>query len=166
MYQEDMFQKSKKGSVYNMNIKKQIFLRGLIGMAAGFFICYFITIMISLGIGTGEYYPVVPQAAEAFGTELNAVIVQTIISMLYGAVLGAASVIWELENWSLLKQTVVHFLLYSTVTFPVAYFLHWMPHNIVGILIYYGIFVTIYATIWLITFTKTKHMLKKINKKL
>ena len=158
MFQEDMYQKLKKDWVYKMSIKKQLLIRGLIGAAVGFFICYFITIIISVIIGNGEFYPVVPQAIELFGTELNAVIAQTIISMIYGAILGGASVIWTIDRWSL--------LIYSTATFPVAYFLYWMPHNVISILIYYSVFITIYFFIWLISYTKTKITIKKINTKL
>ena len=92
MFQEDMYQKLKKDWVHKMSIKKQLLIRGLIGAAVGFFICYFITIITSVIIGNGEFYPVVPQAIELFGTELNAVIAQTIISMIYGAILGGTSV--------------------------------------------------------------------------
>ena len=69
MFQEDMYQKLKKDWVYKMSIKKQLLIRGLIGAAVGFFICYFITIITSVIIGNGEFYPVVPQAIELFGTE-------------------------------------------------------------------------------------------------
>lgn len=140
MFQEDMYQKLKKDWVYKMSIKKQLLIRGLIGAAVGFFICYFITIITSVIIGNGEFYPVVPQAIELFGTELNAVIAQTIISMIYGAILSGTSVIWTIDRWSLIKQTITHLLIYSTATIPVAYFLYWMPHNVISILIYYSDF--------------------------
>lgn len=166
MFQEDMYQKLKKDWVYKMSIKKQLLIRGLIGAAVGFFICYFITIITSVIIGNGEFYPVVPQAIELFGTELNTVIAQTIISMIYGAILGGTSVIWTIDRWSLIKQTITHLLIYSTATFPVAYFLYWMPHNVISILIYYSVFITIYFFIWLISYTKTKIAIKKINTKL
>ena len=71
MFQEDMYQKLKKDWVYKMSIKKQLLIRGLIGAAVGFFICYFITIITSVIIGNGGFYPVVPQAIELFGTELK-----------------------------------------------------------------------------------------------
>ena len=68
--------------------------------------------------------------------------------------------------FSLIKQTITHLLIYSTATFPVAYFLYWMPHNVISILIYYSVFITIYFFIWLISYTKTKITIKKINTKL
>ena len=90
-------------------------------MPIGLAISYIVTLIVSIIVGKGNYYPVVPDTINTFGTELNAVIIQTVLSMLYGAVWGGASVIWELENWSLLKQSATHLILVSVATFPVAF---------------------------------------------
>jgi hypothetical protein len=149
-----------------MSTTKKIILRGLLGMPIGLAISYIVTLIVSIIVGKGNYYPVVPDTINTFGTELNAVIIQTVLSMLYGAVWGGASVIWELENWSLLKQSATHLILVSVATFPVAFFMHWMPQNFLGVIIYYGIFLFIYASIWLGTFIKIKYQIKDINNNL
>ena len=64
------------------------------------------------------------------GSELNAVILQIILSLAYGAVWGGASVIWEKDNWSILKETIVHLVICSLATFPIAYFSRWMSYDI------------------------------------
>ena len=64
--------------------------------------------------------------------EINAVVAQMIASLLYGAVWAGASVIWEMDDWSLLRQTVTHLLAGSIATFPVAYLMYWMKHSIAG----------------------------------
>ena len=94
-------------------MKKKVILRSLIGAPIGLSISFIITLIISVIINKGEYYPVVPQLTALCGNELNAVVIQTICSLLYGASFGGASVIWEIENWSLLKQTVIHCLVIS-----------------------------------------------------
>lgn len=33
------------------------------------------------------------------------------------------SVIWEIENWSILRQSVTHLIICSVTMFPVAYFM-------------------------------------------
>lgn len=38
------------------------------------------------------------------GNEINAVVAQMVASLLYGAVWAGASVIWEMDDWSLLRQ--------------------------------------------------------------
>ena len=89
-------------------MKKQVILRGLFGAPIGLFITTAIAIGISYSVGNGNFYPVAPALAEHCGSELNAVFFQTVMSLLYGAVFGGASAIWEMERWSLLRQTVTH----------------------------------------------------------
>ena len=110
-------------------MKKKVILRGLIGAPS---ISFIITLIISVIINKGEYYPVVPQLTALCGNELNAVVIQTICSLLYGAACGGASVIWKIENWSLLKQTVIHCLVISVSMLPIAYCMYWMPHSFLG----------------------------------
>ena len=121
-------------------MKKKVILRSLIGAPIGLSISFIITLIISVIINKGEYYPVVPQLTALCGNELNAVVIQTICSLLYGAAFGGASVIWEIENWSLLKQTVIHCLVISVTTLPIAYCMYWMPHSFLGIAGYIVIF--------------------------
>ncbi|MGX8704280.1 MAG: DUF3021 family protein, partial [bacterium] len=66
-------------------MKKKILHRCLIGAPIGLAISTLITIMISLIVGDGRYYAVVPEAVSDFGTEINAVLAQAVFSMLYGA---------------------------------------------------------------------------------
>ena len=95
-------------------MKKKVILRSLIGAPIGLSISFIITLIISVIINKGEYYPVVPQLTALCGNELNAVVIQTICSLIYGAAFGGTSVIWEIENWSLLKQTVIHCIVISS----------------------------------------------------
>ena len=95
-------------------MKKKIILRCLIGAPIGLSISFIITLIISAMINKGEFYPVVPQFTIICGNELNAVIIQSLCSLLYGAAFAGASVIWEVESWSLLKQTVLHCIVISS----------------------------------------------------
>ncbi len=70
---------------------------------------YLITIVISLTVGDGNYYPCVPSLTERFGNEVTAVIVQTVLSAILGAGFAGSSLIWEKDEWSLLKQTSIYF---------------------------------------------------------
>ena len=86
-------------------MKKKVILRSLIGAPIGLSISFIITLIISVIINKGEYYPVMPKLTALCGNELNAVVIQTVCSLIYGAAFGGASIIWDMENWSLLKQT-------------------------------------------------------------
>lgn len=147
-------------------MKKKIFLRGLIGFPIGITIGYLITIFISLIWAEGYYSPCVPALADAVGSEINAVMLQALSSGLLGAGFGAASVIWEIEEWGLVKQTGIYFLIISFVMMPVAYFTYWMEHSIKGGLIYFAVFVLIFIIIWIFQFFISKSNVKKLNESL
>lgn len=149
-----------------MNMKKKLFRRCLLGAPLGLAISTAVTIAISYAAGGGAYYAVVPELSADCGSEINAVLFQAVLSLIYGAAWAGASVIWEIERWSLLKQTLVHLLICSAATFPIAYFARWMPHNAAGIALYFGIFFTIYLVIWLSQYFAVKKRVKQINEKL
>lgn len=148
-----------------MTLKKAL-LRGLIGAPLGVFIGYTITILVSLFLKDGGYYPVVPQLIDSVGSELNAVILQYILSAILGFASAFGSAIFEIDEWSITKQTVAHFLLLSISMFPVAYFSYWMQHTLPGILSYIGIFVVLYIIIWIIQINFWKKRIEGINRKL
>lgn len=146
-------------------MKKLIILRSLLGAPIGLTISYLIPVFISLAIGDGNYYPIVPELAETCGSEINAVLLQTFCSLLVGAVCGGASVIWQIEEWSLMRMTVTHLVLCSAAMFPIAYLMQWLPHNFVGFLRYFGIFFGIYFCIWGSQYVTIKKKLAAINQK-
>lgn len=147
-------------------MKKKVLLRCLLGAPLGLAISTTITIVISLTVGDGNYYPVVPELAAACKSEVSAVLLQAIFSLLYGAAWAGASAIWEMENWSLLRQTVTHLVICSLATFPVAYLMRWMKHTTGGILLYFGIFWVIYLVVWLSQYAAMKKRVAAINQKI
>ncbi len=144
-------------------MKKKIILRGALGFPFGIAIGYFITIFISLGWANGYYTPCVPELISMMGNEINAVILQAILCGLLGIGCAASSVIWEIESWSIVKQTGIYFGIISVIMMPIAYFTYWMEHSIIGFLSYFGIFILIFIIIWIIEFIIGKHTVKKMN---
>ena len=149
-----------------MSTGKKLLTRCLLGAPLGLAISTVITIAISICVGDGMYYAVVPELIADSSSEINAVVIQAVLSLIYGAAWAGASVVWESDGWSLLKQTVVHLLVCSAATFPIAYFARWMPHNAKGIALYFGIFVVIYLVIWLSQYSTMKKRVKQLNEKL
>jgi len=149
-----------------MSTGKKLLKRCLLGAPLGLAISTVITIVISICAGDGMYYAVVPELIADSGSEINAVVIQAVLSLVYGAAWAGASIVWETDGWSLLKQTVVHLLVCSAATFPIAYFARWMPHNAKGIALYFGIFVAIYLVVWLSQYSAMKKRVKQINEKL
>ena len=146
-------------------MKKEFFKRSAIGAVLGVFITVVISIIISYCRNDGNYYPVVPQLSELCGSETNAVAVQTIGVMVYGAIMAGISVIWDMDHWSILRQTVTHFAACTLATLPAAYLLHWIEHSVIGVLSYFGIFAAVYICIWLGSYSSMKRKVEKINKR-
>ena len=144
-------------------MKKEFFRRASLGSMIGVFINVFNSIIISYCVADGNYYPVVPQLAESCGGTTNAVAVQTVVTMLYDALMAGMSVVWELERWSLLRQTVVHFAVCSAATLPVAYFMKWIDQSIGGVLGYFGIFALVYAAVWTVVYLRTRKKINQLN---
>lgn len=145
-------------------MRKKIILRGAIGGPVGILIGYIITIVSSLiWAESGYYSPCVPELIAQAGSEINAVLLQTALCTVLGATFGAASVIWEIENWNIVKQTGLYFLITCAVMMLVAYCLHWMEHSVAGFLLYFGIFAVLFFMIWLIQYVCIRYSIRRIN---
>lgn len=143
-------------------MKRNIIHRCLIGMPIGLTISTIITVIISVIIGDGTYYAVVPKLSAECGSEIKAVIFQTVFSLLYGGAFAGASVIWE-TDWSLTKMTMTHLLICSAATFPIAWLMYWMDHSVSGLLRYFGVFFLIYIVIWITQYSSMKRKIAEIN---
>lgn len=147
-------------------MKKKILFRILWGFPSGIALGQIITILTSLVFGDGGYYPCVPELISMAGSEIGAVALQAFLCGILGAGFAAASVIWEIESWGLVKQTGIYFLVVSAVMLPIAYANFWMEHSLKGVLSYLGIFVLIFAVIWVIEYAVVWWNVKKMNRSL
>lgn len=148
-------------------MKKKILFRSLLGAPIGVTISLIITIIFSLSLGHGEYFPAPYELIEWCGGNATvAVIAQTVCSLFVGAVCGASSVIWEMEKWSLLKQTLVHLAVIAVPFFGIGYVLNWMPHHLYGALGYVGGFVAVYFVTWISIYFSIRAKIRKMNEQL
>lgn len=69
-------------------------------------------------------------------------------SLVLGIYFGLATVIFEHESWSPLKQTIIHFSLSVTIYFIFALSLEWVPFTFVAIVNSFLFFTIIYAIFW------------------
>ncbi len=146
--------------------KRQVWMRALVGALAGVTLGLIITILISAVQGGGEYAPVVPALAAEVGSELGAVALQTALCALLGGVCGGASVVWQIDRWSIARQSGVYFLLLAAAMLPIAYVLHWMEHSLWGVVSYAGIFLGIFAAAWIGQYLALRAKFKRIQQKL
>lgn len=145
---------------------KKAISRTLLGFPLGIAISYTISIIISLVLAKGSFSAVAPQLVAQTGSEMSAVLLQYLLSGLLGAVFSGSSCVWEMESWSLLKQTVVHFIILTTIMMPIAWLNHWMPRSSTGIFLYIAIFVFIYILIFISMFIYWKSKVKQINERI
>lgn len=114
----------------------------------------------------GIVYFVVSKISPSFflnGTEVFSAILSTYILAFLQA---GASVFNQIENWSLMKSLLCHF---STlfVAYTSCYLLNsWIPFDYRVILIFIGIFVAVYFTVWSIVYFSIKATSRKLNMKL
>lgn len=146
-------------------MKKQLVKRGLFGFPVGIAVGFVITLMISACAGDGSFYPVTPELIDSMGSELNAVALQTALCGLMGTGFAMASLIWELDSWSLARQSGVYFALACMIMLPVAYIANWMEHSLGGFLAYVGIFVAIFLAVWLAQYLSWKRKIRKMNER-
>lgn len=144
-------------------MKKKLIQRGFLGVLLGIAIGYVITVIVSICIGDGLFYPVNLKLVNMMGNELNAILLQTALSGIMGTGFAMASVIWEIDSWSLAKQSGIYFAIACMVMLPISYFANWMPHSTGGILSYVGIFVAIFLFTWLVQYSVLKRKVKKMN---
>lgn len=99
-------------------------------------------------------------------SELNAVMLQTALCGLMGSGFAMAAVIWDMDAWSLARQTGTYFTVACLLMLPIAYVANWMQHTVRGVLVYVGVFVGIFLIAWLIQLLVWKHRVRKINERI
>lgn len=147
-------------------MKKKIVSRILPGFLSGVSIGYFISIIFSMIFAKGYYSPCVPSFVDSLGNEITAVLLQTLLTGVLGVTFSVSQLIWELEHWSLFRQSATYLLITSIVMLPTAFILQWMEHSLIGFLSYASIFVFIFLFIWLIQYNIYKHQILQINERI
>ena len=144
-----------------MTLRKAL-LRGLLGIPIGVFISTTIGLIISLMIGE---LAVIPPVAAGINP-VSAYAVQYIVSIGMGFAFAFGSAIFKVDNWSIAKQTVLHFLLTSVVFLPCAVLARWVEPKLIAIFVYFLIFIVVYIMIWFIQYYFWKDRIAKLNKRL
>ena len=147
----------------NKNMKKEVAKRAILGFIYGVFIGQTILIIESLFMRDGNFYAVSTSLLELAGTKIAAVIIQYFLTGIIGTTFAATTVIFEMDNWSLLRQTILHFIIVSIVMYIAGFLCGWFPHTVVSTLIWFGVFVVVYVIFWICFSMYYKNKVKKIN---
>ena len=109
---------------------KKIVSRVLYSFPIGISCSVGISLFLSLLFGEGKYYPFAASLVFFTGSEVKAMLLQTMLSGILGSVFGGMSFIWEIERWSILKQTAVYFLSVSIPMMGISFLLYWLEHSL------------------------------------
>ena len=150
----------------NKELKKEAVKRAIMGFIYGVFIGQTILILESLMARDGNFYPVAASLVELAGTKIGAVIIQYFLTGIIGTTFAATTVLFEIDNWSLLKQTIIHFIITSIVMYIAGFLCGWFPHKLSSTLIWFGIFIVIYVIFWICFSSYYKNKVKKMNEAL
>lgn len=106
---------------------------------------------MTTGIAVGGLFTFIVLSFVMF-YEVEASVQQIWISMLgsfaIGIYYGLASFIFEVNEWSYLKQTFIHFLLSIVIYFIIALSTGWVPFTLSAIIISGLVWIIIYTLVW------------------
>ncbi|MED3124470.1 MULTISPECIES: DUF3021 domain-containing protein [Bacillus cereus group] len=97
---------------------------------------------------------------------LKMLIVYLLTANIVGLIFSFASFIFEKEEWSILKQTMIHFIVLLGTFLPIAIWIGWVPNRFGPILICIGSFIVIYFIIWFMMTVYWKRKIAKLNHRL
>ncbi|RIW32043.1 DUF3021 domain-containing protein [Bacillus salacetis] len=84
-------------------------------------------------------------------------------SMVMGIYFGASSKLFEVDQWSPLKQTSIHFVISIFIWFPLALYIGWLPFNLIPIVVGIGGFIVVYLIFWFAFYTYFKKVESEMN---
>ncbi|WP_026907339.1 DUF3021 domain-containing protein [Paucisalibacillus globulus] len=89
--------------------------------------------------------------------------INMLCSFILGIYYGLSSFIFESNDWSILKQTVIHFIMSITIFSIIATSIGWVKINMTSILWTSIIFITIYAIIAICFYRHYKKIEENMN---
>lgn len=137
-----------------------------VGITSGTFIGLMVSFFISLSVGEGKFYPSTPAFMNQFGTELEALGWSIILWSVIGVMFSLASLIYRKDNWSIVKQAIVHFSCTYLGLLLLNVLLNWFDYTINDVIRFTIIFISIYVSITGYSMLKVKLNVEKINQKL
>ncbi|MDP7979469.1 DUF3021 domain-containing protein [Bacillus multifaciens] len=98
--------------------------------------------------------------------ETKTLLIYLVVANIVGIIFSVASFVFEREEWSLLKQTIIHFIILLGTFLPAAIWMGWIPNHVSSILICVGIFIIVYFIIWFVMTIYWKKKIESLNHQL
>ena len=119
--------------------------------------------MLTGSLNAGELVLVSDKVVNFAGSLALAVVIQTVLSGLYGAITFGTTVFYEIESWSLMIATALHCLVVVGLFVPLSMFLGWGSDDPISYLIMIAFQVTGFFLIWLIMYLIYRKQVKELN---
>ncbi|CAH1856143.1 DUF3021 domain-containing protein [Convivina intestini] len=136
------------------------------GVITGVFIGFMSALLFSWLYQSDVFQPSSPKFVAHISDNLTAVTISAVIWALMGIVFSTAQMIFEVESWSITKQTVLHFITTYTGYTILAILAGWFPLNFWYLLQYSLIFVVVYIIIWSISMYIARRNVRELNQEL
>ena len=140
---------------------KKAFARIPLGFASTVFVVALIQICIAQNGGS----TVTERFASFFAVKDAAVLTQLLLAGAIGAAFSGASVVYDLERWSFLRQGIVYFVITAAVWVPVL-LICWTPMPKEGILFSSLGWTGTYAITWGIQYAVYRNRIRDLNRKI
>jgi glucan phosphoethanolaminetransferase (alkaline phosphatase superfamily) len=149
-----------------MEMLKNALIRGINGFVYAIATNVILALIIIIMAKEPNFVPLVPDYAARFDSEIIALLLQTVLIGLTSAAFGAGSVILEIGHWSLLKQSIIYFIVTTVFWLPVSMFcwgINKYPTAFISVICSY---IASYVITWVIQYSSCKKSVAKINQKL
>ena len=147
-------------------MKRKIMSRTFLGALLGLSLWTVFTILAAWLRGQWQFPAVSGHLVMAYGSELAAVTAQCVGAMLCGILWCNAALIFQEKDWSFPVQTGVHILACMIPAMAIAWFMHFMPHSLDGLVQYLRLFGLIYILNWAVQYFRLRQAVKQINGRL
>ena len=145
---------------------KKVISRAIISMSISALIAQIIMLLVTWIGGKADFVPLVPDFADRFQSPYVAMQLSILLTAFIGGVFGAASMIYEIEKWSFLKQGIIHFIVTSAVWIPISMYLWGLfkyPSTLISVVISFTI---TYGIMWFLQYRKCCETIRQINERL
>ena len=151
-----------------MNFKSRVIFLSSMGFALGMMIGTIITaVTATMEYADGTVYLCSKEFNDFIGNPLLAFVIQALVSGLYGMIGMGGSSVYYIEEWSILRATVSHFIVTVGCYYLTAFFLRWIsPSAVSDCFIMFLLFLIPYLIIWLSKYLSYRSQINEINKEL
>jgi len=151
-----------------MNFKSRVIFLSSLGFALGMMLGTVITaVTATMEYADGTVYLCSKEFNAFIGDPLLAFVIQALVSGIYGMIGMGGSSVYYIENWSILRATVSHFIATVSCYYMTAFFLRWIsPSAVSDCLFMLILFIIPYLIIWLSKYLSYKSQINEINKEL